>query len=640
MPPTAEVQARVRPLASSVRVAVVGEALFEDRRLERTLQVARLAGALLVFALGPLFPSLAPAHVLILGSALLAWTLINTRLVEGARTAAGYERVARFSFFVDTAVVVYAIWVFAADPQWTSWAVGVLIIIGSAFRFGRLGAVASTTIITIAYVVIVGWRNAAYGYDIQLQRVAFAVSLYLMTALIMSGAIRELLELRKQREYQLFHDLLTGLPNRALLIERLQQQLVRQPRTGESVAVLVMDLTDFKAVNDSLGHDVGDNLLRQVGPRLMANLRAADTVARLGGDEFAILLPGTDETGAARVGQKMLAALEQAFPLDGEMLDIGASVGIAVAPAHATQAEQLLSRADVAMYTAKGSLAGLAVFSAEQERDGAGRLALMSDLRRAVDEGELVLYYQPQIDLRTGAISSVEALVRWMHPKRGLVGPDEFIPLAERTGLIKRLTRTVLTEAIRQARAWELAGLRVPIAVNLSMRNVHDPQLPQTIAQLLQRWDARPDLLRLEITETVLAADPERALQTMDSLRAMGVHIALDDFGIGYSSLAYLNRLPLDQIKIDRSFVIGMVNDEASATIVRATVELGHGLGYAVVAEGVENTETRQRLTALGCDAIQGFLISRPMPADQAAEWIGRATVGTATPRPTEPVAG
>jgi len=603
----------------------VEDALFEDRRLERTLQVARLAGALLVFALGPLFPSLAPGHVLVLGAALLAWTLINTRLVESARTTAGYERIARFSFVVDTSVVIYAIWVFAADPQWISWVVGVLIIIGSSFRFGRLGALTSASILTVAFVVIVGWRHATYGYNVEIQRVAFAVSLYLMTALIMSGAIRELLELRKQREYQLFHDLLTGLPNRALLIERLHQQLLRQPRTGESVAVLVMDLTDFKAVNDSLGHDVGDDLLRQVGPRLAANLRTADTVARLSGDEFAILLPGTDETGAARVAQKMLASLEQAFPLDGEMLDIGASVGVAVAPAHATQAEQLLSRADVAMYVAKGSLAGLAVFSSEHERDGAGRLALMSDLRRAVDEGELVLYYQPQIDLRTGAISSVEALVRWMHPKRGLVGPDEFIPLAERTGLIKRLTRTVLTEAIRQARAWELAGLRVPVAVNLSMRNVHDPQLPQTIAQLLQRWDARPELLRLEITETVLAADPERALQTMDSLRAMGVHIALDDFGIGYSSLAYLNRLPLDQIKIDRSFVIGMTSNESSATIVRATVELGHGLGYAVVAEGVENAETRQRLAALGCDAIQGFLIARPMPADQTAEWIGRA---------------
>src|SRR6266542_3498920 len=610
---------------------VVEDALFEDRRLERTLQIARLAGALLVFALGPLFPVVAPVHVLILGGGLLAWTLINTRLVERARTAAAYKRVARFSFIVDTAVVVYSIWVLAADPQWIAWVVGVLIIISSSFRFGRLGALTSASIVTAAYLVIVGWRQATYGYSIEVPRVAFAVSVYLLSALIMSGAIRELLELRTQREYQLFHALLTGLPNRALLIERLQQQLARLPRTNESSALLVMDLTDFKTVNDSLGHDVGDELLRQVGPRLAASLRAADTVARLGGDEFAVLLPGTDETGAARVAQKMLAALEQAFPLEGETLDIGASVGVAVAPAHAAQAEQLLSRAEIAMYAAKGSLDGLAVFSAEHERDGAGRLALMSDLRRAVDEGELVLYYQPQIDLKTGGITSVEALARWMHPKRGLVGPDEFIPLAERTGLIKRLTRAVLTEAIRQSRAWDLAGLRVPVAVNLSMRSVLDPQLPQTVAQLLQRWDATPDLIRFEITESILAAEPERALLAVEALRSMGVHIALDDFGTGYSSLAYLNRLPLDEIKIDRSFVLGMDREESSATIVRTTVDLGHGLGYAVVAAGVEDVGTKLKLAALGCDVIQGYLIARPMPAEETARFLGRSVTTAAT---------
>ncbi|HEV8230230.1 MAG TPA: EAL domain-containing protein [Candidatus Limnocylindria bacterium] len=611
-------------------MAEVEDALIEARRLERTLQVARLAGALLVFALGPLFPSVAPAHVLVLGASLLGWTLVNHRLVESTRTGSQHERVARISFAIDMLVVVYAIWIFSADPQWTAWVIGVLIIIGASFRFGRFGALVATIALTVAYAAIVTYRQLAYGYPIEVQRAAFHVSVYLLTALIMSGALRELFELRKQREYQLFHDLLTGLPNRALLLERLQQQLLRLPRSGESVGLLMMDLTDFKAVNDSLGHDVGDDLLRQIGPRLASTLRASDTVARLGGDEFAILLPGTDDTGAARVATKILSSLEQAFTLEGETLDVGASIGIAVAPAHASEADQLLSRADVAMYAAKGSLGGFTVFSTEHERDGAGRLAMMAELRRAVDEGELVLYYQPQLDLRTGSVTSVEALVRWMHPKRGLVGPDEFIPVAERTGLIKRLTRTVLTEAIRQARAWELAGLRVPIAVNLSMRNIHDPQLPQTIAQLLQRWDAKPDLLRLEMTETVLAADPERALQTMDSLRAMGVHIALDDFGTGYSSLAYLNRLPLDEIKIDRSFVLGMITDESSATIVRATVELGHGLGYAVVAEGVENTETRQRLTALGCDSIQGFLVARPMPADQAAEWIGRSVASAA----------
>ena len=600
--------------------------LIESRRLERTLNVARLAGALLVFALGPMFPSIGAEHVMILGGALLGWALLNHRLVDRARGREEHERTARIAFVVDTLIVVYAIWVFSADRNATTWVVGVLLIIGSSFRFGRWGAAISTSVLCVAYLAIAAYRELVYGYPLEPQRAAFHLSLYLLTALLMSGAIRELHELRRQREHQFFHDALTGLPNRILLLERLQQAILRIPRSAEPVALLLMDLNDFKAVNDSLGHDVGDGLLRQVGPRLQGQLRTTDTVARLGGDEFAVLLPGTDETGASRVAQKILGALEQGFTLGGETLDVGGSIGIAVAPQHGPDSDQLLSRADAAMYAAKGSLGGFAMYSSDQDTQGASRLAMMADLRRGIDEGELVLYYQPLVSLHTGAITSVEALVRWMHPKRGLVPPDQFIPLAERTGLIKRLTRSVLTEAVRQSRAWDLAGLRVPVAVNLSMRSVLDPQLPQTVAQLLQRWDATPDLLRFEITESILAAEPERALQAVDALRAMGVHIALDDFGSGYSSLAYLNRLPLDEIKIDRSFVLGMDREESSATIVRATVELGHGLGYAVVAEGVEDLTTKQRLTDLGCDVIQGYLIARPMPADEAAEWIGNAT--------------
>jgi diguanylate cyclase (GGDEF)-like protein len=608
----------------------VDDPLIESRRLERTLNVARLAGALLVFALGPMFTSIGAEHVMLLGGALLAWALLNHRLVLRARSREEHDRAARIAFVVDTGIVIYAMWTFSADPSWSTWVIGVLIIIGSSFRFGRWGALLSTSSLALAYLAIAAYRQSAYGYAFEPQRAAFHIAIYLLTALLMSGAIRELHELRRQREHQFFHDLLTGLPNRVLLADRLNQAILRIPRSADPVSLLLMDLNDFKAVNDSLGHDVGDDLLRQVGPRLGGQLRTSDTVARLGGDEFAILLPGTDETGASRVAQKILGALEQGFTLAGETLDIGGSIGIAVAPQHGSDPDQLLSRADAAMYAAKGSLGGFAMYSSEQDTQGASRLAMMAELRRAIDEGELVLYYQPLVSLRTGAITSVEALVRWMHPRRGLVPPDEFIPLAERTGLIKRLTRTVLTEAVRQSRAWDLAGLRVPVAVNLSMRSVLDPQLPQTVAQLLQRWDATPDLLRFEITESILAAEPERALQAVEALRSMGVHIALDDFGSGYSSLAYLNRLPLDEIKIDRSFVLGMDREESSATIVRATVDLGHGLGYAVVAEGVEDAETKRKLTALGCDIIQGYFIARPMPADETADFLGRGTMAAA----------
>lgn len=605
-----------------MRADEIEHPLIEARRLERTLQLARVAGAVLVLALGPLFHTTDPIHLVVLAVGLAAWAAALQVLLGRARSIEDQRRLGLLGLAIDMVVVVYAMWIFSASPDWSIWTIGVLVIIGTAFRFGRVGAIGSAVTLSIAYLAVSAYRTATYGFPTPVPLAAFHIIVYLLTALLLSGSLRELYRLRAQREFQFFHDLLTGLPNRTLLTERLQQAVVRASRSGEQTSLLVMDLNDFKAVNDGFGYDAGDELLREVGPRIAAQLRQSDTVARLGGDEFAVLLPATDASGAIEVAQKIVAAFEQPFVLGGVSLDVGSSIGIALAPTHAQDAEELFSRADVAMYTAKGSLSGYAVFSVEQDRSGAQRLAVMAELRRAIDEGELVLYYQPLVSLRTGAITSVEALVRWLHPQRGLVAPDDFVPLAERTGLIKQLTREVLSQAIRQARAWQLAGHVMPVAVNLSMRNVLDPQLAATVTQLLERWQTPPELLRLEITESVLAAEPDRALVTIAALRATGVRIVLDDFGTGYSSLAYLNRLALDELKIDRSFVMGMATDEQQATIVRAIVDLGHGLGYGVVAEGVEDLATRDRLATLGCDVIQGFLVARPMPGNAVTPWL------------------
>lgn len=596
--------------------------LIEARRLERTLQLARVVGALLLLTLGPLFRTTDPIQLVYLAVGLAAWAAVLQVLLGRARSIEDQRRLGLVGLAIDMAVVVYAMWIFSASPDWSIWTIGVLVIIGTAFRFGRLGAIGSAIALSIAYLAVSAYRTATYGFSTTPPLAAFHIIVYLLTALLLSGSLRELYRLRAQREFQYFHDLLTGLPNRTLLTERLQQALVRAQRSGDQTSLLVVDLNDFKAVNDGFGYDAGDELLREVGPRITTQLRQSDTIARLGGDEFAVLLPATDASGAIQVAEKIVAALELPFVLDGVSLDVGGSIGIVHAPTHAEDAEELFTRADIAMHAAKGSLSGYTVFSVDQDRSGAQRLAMTAELRRAIDGGELILYYQPLVDLRSGTITSVEALVRWLHPQRGLVAPDDFIPLAERTGLIKQLTRDVLSQAIRQARAWQLAGHVMPVGVNLSMRNVLDPQLAATVSQLLERWQAPAELLRLEITESVLAAEPERALATIEALRATGVRIVLDDFGTGYSSLAYLNRLVLDELKIDRSFVMGMATDDHQTTIVRAIVDLGHGLGYKVVAEGVEDSTTRDRLASLGCDVIQGFLVARPMPGKAVTPWL------------------
>jgi diguanylate cyclase (GGDEF)-like protein len=416
-------------------------------------------------------------------------------------------------------------------------------------------------------------------------------------------------------EHQALHDLLTGLPNRRLLHDRLAQAIGAAQDQDASVALLVIDLDRFKEVNDTFGHQYGDILLRQIGPRLNDRLEPRDLVARLGGDEFAVLLPNADAERAERVARMLIVALDRSFPVGDSSVDIGGSIGIALSPEHGTDADTLLRRADVAMYVAKRSGAGCAIYSSSHDQHSPDRLAMVGQLRRAVDADELVLLYQPKVSLETGQCVGVEALIRWQHPQRGTITPDQFIPLAEQTGLIKALSQWVLSTAMRQAREWLTLGIAVPIAVNLSMRDLHDPDLPETVASILQRWHVPPSLLVVEITENGLMADPTRALHTITTLRLMGIRIAIDDFGTGYSSLAYLKRLPVDELKIDRSFVRELATDEDDLAIVRSTIGLGHDLGLTIVAEGIEDRRTWDRLQRLGCDVAQGYFIGRPMPA-------------------------
>ena len=424
-------------------------------------------------------------------------------------------------------------------------------------------------------------------------------------------------------ERQALHDALTGLPNRTLLLDRTEQAVGLAGRHGLTTGLLLIDLDRFKDVNDTLGHRYGDELLQQVGERLGSTVRDSDTIARLGGDEFAVLLPQIPSVqDAIVVADKLRAAIEEPFTVRGLTLDIDASVGVAAYPEHGNDAQELLQRADVAMYAAKATHAGYVVYDPSLDRHSPRRLTLLGQLRRALTSGELVLHYQPKAELGTGRILGVEALVRWQHPEHGLLGPDEFIPLAESTGLIRPLTSHVLAVALRQCRQWLDAGQRLSVAVNLSARCLLDLSLPAEVAQLLATWQVPAGQLMLEITESAFMTDPDRALEVLARLHGLGAQLSIDDFGTGYSSMAYLKSLPVQELKVDRSFVMQMLSNPSDAVIVRSTVDLGHNLGLRVVAEGVEDEPTLQELAALGCDIAQGYHLARPMPAADLAAWL------------------
>ena len=435
-------------------------------------------------------------------------------------------------------------------------------------------------------------------------------------------------------EHQALYDSLTSLPNRALLRDRLQHGLASAHRDGRPFALMIMDLDGFKDVNDTLGHHYGDLLLQQVGPRVQGALRVTDTVARLGGDEFAILLPSAESEAASRAAEMILKALEERFQIDDLTLHISASIGVAVYPEDGADAETLLRHADVAMYQAKRRKCSYDVYDPAEDQYNPGRLALLGDLRQALRQESLALYYQPQMRLADGRVTTVEALVRWPHPQYGLQSPDEFIPLAEQTGLIIPLTHWVLNAAVSQCAAWRRQGLPVGVSVNLSGRNLRDPHLPEGVAGVLSAAGLEPSALTLELAESAIADDPSRARQVLTSLHALGVRLSIDNFGTGYSSLAQLKRLPVDEIKLDRTFIGQPAEDGSDSIFVRATIELAHTLGLRVVAEGIEDGEMLERLTALGCDTGQGYFLGRPMPPEALTPILlgeGQPAVGTGT---------
>ena len=424
-----------------------------------------------------------------------------------------------------------------------------------------------------------------------------------------------------------YEDGLTALPNRAMFNEQLSQAVRTAKRAAAPLAVLLFDMDRFKAINDTLGHPVGDQALREVGLRVRNALRDSDIVARLGGDEFGVLLATGGAVHSPKVvAHKILKALEAPLVIDGQSMDITASIGIARFPEHGEDAASLLRAADVAMYEAKRAKSGYSIYDPSHDERRQEFLTLLGELRHAVEAGELVLHYQPKMNLAEGRVTSVEALVRWRHPKRGFIEPAAFIPFAEQTGYISAITRWVLGHAIEQCGIWERSGLRVRMCVNVSARDVQQEEvLVQSVSAALEAARLPAGMLCLEITESALMEDPRSAQSTLRRLRELGVATSIDDYGTGYSSLAYIKQLAVTELKIDRAFVSGMEADRSNAAIVRSTIELGHNLGLTVVAEGVETDHELAELRRFGCDDAQGFLFARPMSADALERWLGAA---------------
>ena len=490
-----------------------------------------------------------------------------------------------------------------------------VIFTAALLEFRATALVIAAAILAAGLPLFAGW-DGPYGRTLIILAGVMALTAYVETRLL-GAAVRE----RAEAEHRALYDDLTGLPNRALFFSRVRELTAAEP--ASRVAVLLMDIDHFKDINDTLGHKHGDRVLKEISTRLKHAVRQADTVARLGGDEFGILAPGLPAGASQELAREVLTAFDAPVVVDGIEIDIQASVGVALYPSHGMDVDSLVQRADVAMYQAKVSPGNdYKLYLPERDPNSTQRLELTAELRRALKEGELVLHYQPQIDMQTRRVTAVEGLVRWRHPHYGLLQPDKFLTIAQQAGLMRPLTREVLKMAVKQARAWREAGTDLDVAVNVAAVDLLDIGFPDELEAVLAEHKIEARHVELEITEGTIMADPVRAAIVLRRLHRIGVRLWVDDFGTGYSSLSYLKDLPVDGIKVDRSFVHDMITNPDDEVIVRAIIDLARNLGLMVVAEGVEDQPTWDRLSSLMCDRAQGYHLSPPLSEKEFSVWL------------------
>ncbi|TFC92087.1 MULTISPECIES: EAL domain-containing protein [Cryobacterium] len=611
------------------------------------------AASVLAVLMAPTFESAVagpPSLAIVVAVSYPLFDLVLVSVIIGIAAARGLNLGRRW-FFLALGLVIFtvsdAVYAFqvAADsyvfgtPLDAGWAIGLTLTAAWIWDLAHTGTVGGRALSGAWTLAVPGLASVA-GMTVLVLGTQVPIStsaVVLAGVTLVVGAVRTQLASRQlgrmaDLRRQARTDDLTGLPNRRALYAEAAGYLY--PASDTRCALLLLDLDRFKEVNDSLGHDAGDLLLVQVGSRLNGELRPGDLLARLGGDEFAIMLRDAGHDQAVEVAEKLQAVLARPFTLEGIAIETNVSIGIALFPDQGDTLKVLLRKADMAMYKAKAttSRSGHHVFTCTDDMHGDSRLRMLEDLRRAFASDELVLHYQPKVELGTGHVHGVEALVRWQHPTRGLLPPDAFLPLAEDAGLMRELTRIVLVKALDQALAWRVEGRPLTVAVNMSASSLIEADLPESISAMVQMRGLAPSDLMLEITEDFLMEDRARAREILWRLRESGIRIAVDDFGTGYSSLAYLRDLPIDELKLDKSFVFPMADDERAAALVASIVELAHSLGVRMVAEGVEDAIAYAALIGYGCDEAQGFYISRPLPAAALASWFrARQAAITAT---------